>query len=167
MWCHTSGTDGKESNPPQAVLETASPPWNMRPCMWHFRSSRAALQFCAHSGRRLVDLPYWYSPRLMRRVAAYVPRRRENGGGALRLDFHTPYGEAPCTLASPAQFSAEFAPFCPAGLAGAPWPLEQFYCARSLPALPGLWGALKGGNVNAVPRTTAHAAAGRTRTGDP
>lgn len=67
-----SGTDGRESNPPQAVLETTSPPWYMRPCIWHFRSSRAALQFCAHSGRRPVDLPYWYSPRLLRRVAAYV-----------------------------------------------------------------------------------------------
>lgn len=37
-----SGTDGRESNPPQAVLETASPPWYMRPCMWHYRSSRAS-----------------------------------------------------------------------------------------------------------------------------
>lgn len=27
------GTDGMESNPPQAVLETASPPWNIRPYM--------------------------------------------------------------------------------------------------------------------------------------
>lgn len=48
----------------------------------------------------------------------------------------------------------------------APWPLERFSCTNSLPALPGLWGSLKRGNVNAVPKTTAHAAAGLNRTGN-
>lgn len=130
-------------------------------------------------------------------------------GRAFRLDFHTPYGKAPCTLAPPAQFSAEFAPFCPAGLAGAfcvfhrsrpiGYTLSSHRCDRLLAIflyaytserellecktlLRGLWSVSlvpacyrrfpdfgrpsQGGNVNAVPKTTAHASAGLNRTGN-
>lgn len=142
-----------QDRPHQSSTPTASPPAALfhGQVLFAFRS-------CAFArGRHSQDAVYLPSLDFFPALSVLTGPAFTGGSypALSRLDCHTPYVEAPCTLAPPAQFSA-----------GAPWPLERFSFARTLPALSRLWEAITWGNVSAVPRTTAHGATGRTRTGD-